>query len=282
MNIPTPPSDRRSPLRQAASRLKSMAIRMQSRALNNVVVNNAAILLGLESKIRVSHHPYQKWTNAGETSLQRLAGFADRPEINQTIAATHAHLARVASERIPAQGSAKRRVLDFGCGPGLYLKDFSPDQWDATGIDMNDTICAVARQTCPSGEILHGNFLSLNLPVPYDLIYSVSVLEYIARTSLDDLFQKTSRSLNPGGVLFLNYPHAVSRWDLWYPDLSYIQYSPRLIQKVASRYLEIVEHRHAFDDRVIDKYDQSPYPSLNPNTQKSFRNSTVLIARRPA
>ena len=269
-------------LRRVAGRLRRTAKQGISLAFNNVVMNNAAILLGLESQMKGWQHPYRTFRPSTGKKLQENAGFSDRPEINEVVQKMHADLAQLAAQRHSEVQPRKARALDIGCGPGLYLKDFSTDTWDVTGLDMNEGMCQLARETCPAAQIIQGNVLTEPLAQQFDLIYSISVLMYFERTSLDRLFQKIAQSLVPGGRVFINYPHAVSRWDLWYPDLTYIQYSPRLIQQIASKYLEIVEHRHSVDPRSIDLYDEKPYFSQSTHTNKSFRNSTVLIARRSA
>jgi SAM-dependent methyltransferase len=266
-------------LRRVAGRVRRTAKQGVSLAFNNVVMNNAAIMLGFESQMKGWQHPYRTFRPSTGKKLQENAGFSDRPEINEAVDQTHRDIARVASDLVPNR-DRPRRALDIGCGPGLYLKDFAPEQWNVTGLDLNSGMCELARQTCPFAQIIEGNFLNLQLPNTFDLIYSVGVFIYIGRTEIDGFFKKVHDSLEPGGVLFLNYQHAISYWDLLYPDLAYIQYSPRLVQKVAGRHLEIVEHHHAFDDRQIDLYDKTPYKSLNAATAKTFRNSSILVARR--
>ncbi len=277
-----PSANSPSLLRKVVSRSLRLASQAASLAINNVIVNNVAIAVGLESRLKAWQHPYRTFRPSSSKKIQENAGFSDRPEINEVVERMHADLAQVAAGCAASHPGRRLRSLDIGCGPGLYLKDFSTESWDVTGLDMNTGMCELAQQSCPSATIIQGNFLIDEIGVPFDLIYSIGVLEYIERSALDRFFQKIARSLHPGGMVFINYPHAVSRWDLWYPDLTYIQFSPPLVQKIASRHLEIVEHRHSIDQRSVGQIDETPYASQNAQTNKSFRNSTVLIARRPA
>lgn len=267
-------------LHRIASRGKRLLGSAVSFAINNVVVNNAAMALGCESSLKNRQHPYLKFRPSESRKPQENAGFSDRPEINEVVERMHTDLAGVAAGVAARESSRMLRALDIGCGPGLYLKDFSPANWDVTGLDMNPGMCELARQTCPHAQIVQGMFLSQSFPQPFDVIYSISVLMYFPKSDLDHFFQMIAESLVPGGMVFINYPHAVSKWDLWYPDLTYIQFSPRLIQSIAARHLTIVEHRHSLDPRSIDLFDEQPYASQSSVTNKSFRNSSVLIAQR--
>ena len=280
MSQPPPLTHTLSPWRRIASRCRKIASRSASLAFNNVLVNNAAIALGYESWLKSRMHPYLTFRPSGSKKAQENAGFSDRPEINLVVERMHAEIAKLASGLIERDPARQMRALDIGCGPGLYLKDFSPAEWNVTGLDMNSGMCELARQSCPTASIIQGSFLEYSLPDRFDLIYSISVLQYFARTSLDQLFLKLNDSLLPGGLVFINYPHAISRWDLLYPDLNFIQFSPDLIQKIASRYLTVIEHRHSIDNRSIGQYDEQPYTSQIPHIDKSFRNTSVLIAQR--
>jgi SAM-dependent methyltransferase len=268
-------------LRKVGNRLKRAYRRARGASINNVAINNLAIRLHFERRLKNLQHPYRQFVPKPTKTHQENAGFSDRPEINQALARTHADLAQ-AAKLAAGDRSAGRlaRVLDIGCGPGLYLRDFPPDQFSATGIDINPGMCQLARESVPHATILEGDFTELDAGGDFDLVYSIGVFMYICRMDVDRFFAKVHRSLRIGGIFFLNYQHALSLWDLAYPDLTYIQYSPVFVERIAKRYLEIVEHRHAFDDRRIGLYDRTPHQSLNPNTSKTFLNASVLIARR--
>lgn len=251
--------------------------KLGSASVNNVFVNNIAILTGTETRLKRIQHPYVSFAPRDDKSLQENAGFSDRPEINEAVQRTHDDLHRVA--RLLPKNDAKNRVLDIGCGPGLYLQEFDPESFDVTGIDLNEGMRRLAQRQVPHARIIAGNFLDADMGGPFDLVYSIGVFIYIGRSEISGFFAKVRQLLSPGGLFFLNYQHALSLWDLVYPDLTYIQYSPHLVERVATRHLAVVEHHHAFDDRTIELYDRKPYKSLNPNTHRTFRNSSVIILR---
>jgi len=181
--------------------------------------------------------------------------------------------------RIPSVTPDGGKVLDIGCGPGLYLKDFDA-RYTLTGLDINEGMISVARKELPQATFIQKDFISAEVPDRYNLIYSIGVLIYIARMDLEPFFKKVHDHLEAGGIFYLNYPHALSRLDLWYPDLGYIQYSPKLIEKIASKYFEVKVHRHAFDERVIDKFDPKPYVSPVKDIKKTYQNSYLLVAQK--
>jgi SAM-dependent methyltransferase len=268
-------------LRKVGHKLKRAHRRVVNASINNVAINNLAIRLRFERRLKDLQHPYRRFVPKPTRSHQENAGFSDRPEINQALARTHADLAKAAELARPSGDSGRlARVLDIGCGPGLYLRDFPPDQYSVTGIDINAGMCRLARESVPHATILEGDFTEVQPGGEFDLVYSIGVFMYICRMDVAAFFAKIHRSLRVGGVFFLNYQHALSLWDLAYPDLTYIQYSPVFVERMAKRYLEIVEHRHAFDDRRIGLYDRAPHKSLNPQAEKTFLNASVLIARR--
>ncbi|MGZ3885477.1 MAG: class I SAM-dependent methyltransferase, partial [Bacteroidia bacterium] len=167
-------------------------------------------------------------------------------------------------------------VLDIGCGTGLYLKDLTGKGYELSGIDMSGEMIEVASKELPDVKFYTGDFMTCTFPGKFDLIYSVSVLEYIARNDLDAHFARLAGCLNAGGIIFIHYPHALCRLDTLYPDLNYIKYSPTVIEKTAKRHFDILTHQHCFDDRVITDYDRKPYPSA----RGTFKNGYLLIARK--
>ena len=60
-------------------------------------------------------------------------------------------------------GPGPYSILDFGCGPGRDLMHFTSLGHEAVGLDGSAELAALARKH--SGcEVLHQNFLSLDLP----------------------------------------------------------------------------------------------------------------------
>ena len=253
------------------------ALRILLNALfNNVILNNIVIFLGMERLMKRFNNPYVAFTIPKGKSLQEIAGYSNRPEINEVLGKIHDQLRSIAKQYYPEGG----KVLDVGCGPGLYLKEFN-SSYATAGIDISQEMVSLARKECPYCNFFVGDFIRYEMNEKFDIIYSIGVLIYFCRSDLDKLFQKVRDLLNPGGIFYLSYPHAISYWDTLYPDLSYMQYSPSLVSSIAGRYLKIIEHCHGFDGREVKKYDKQPYKSLNPEVKRTYKNSYQLVAQNP-
>lgn len=68
---------------------------------------------------------------------------------------------------------AGARVLDLGCGPGLYANRLSALGMDVTGVDFSARSIGHARDSAPSGPrrptYIHGNYLDVAVPGAFDV-----------------------------------------------------------------------------------------------------------------
>lgn len=102
---------------------------------------------------------------------------------------------------IPANG----KILDLGCGPGLYTRRFSEMGYDVTGIDYSKRSIAYAKSQDTKTEYLYKNYLEIDFTNMFDaatLIYC----DYAALTpdERQTLVKKVYKALKPGGLLILD------------------------------------------------------------------------------
>jgi SAM-dependent methyltransferase len=244
--------------------------------VNNFISNFFIRMFGLEKIIYHKANPYLLFKPAQAKSTQENAGYSIRPEINEVLEKSKSDLEQAVNEL----SIKESKILDIGCGPGMYLQLFKDSSFELYATDINRSMLEEAQKIVPRANFIPGDFMELPLNLKFNFIYCIGVLIYIPKQSIEDFFQKVADKLEPNGILYLNYPHATSWLDTVYNDLTYIQYSPKAIEKFIQPYFTIIKHEHAFDGRKIGSYDNKPYKSLNPNTDRTYKNSYLLIAQK--
>lgn len=119
------------------------------------------------------------------------------------------------------------RVLDLGCGPGLYSNRLAQLGHRCTGIDFGPASIAYARGTA-QGESLTAEFVHADLrQADFGRGYDLAMLIYgeFNIFNADDarhILQKTERALQSGALLLLephtyaavrNFGHAPAHWS---------------------------------------------------------------------
>ena len=104
------------------------------------------------------------------------------------------------------EAPAPFELLDFGCGPGRDLKTFKELGHHPTGLEGAARLATMARSY--SGcEVLHQNFLELNLPGGhFDGVFANAVLFHVPSQALPRVLSELHATLKPGSVLFSSNP----------------------------------------------------------------------------
>lgn len=101
------------------------------------------------------------------------------------------------------------RLLDLGCGPGLYAERFCARGYDVTGVDLSERSIAYAKNSAQDKNLSIRyrleNYLELREQNEYDLITLIycgygSLPIYERRT----LLKNVHRALRPGGCFLLD------------------------------------------------------------------------------
>jgi SAM-dependent methyltransferase len=234
------------------------------------------IFLKKDTYFSTKGNPYATFVPADKKSVQENAGYSNRQEINEVLERSKKVLLEVAGSHL----NPNDKILDIGCGPGMYLSLFKDSEFQLHATDINAGMIAAAKQQVPNVVFYQGDLSTLIIPEKFNLIYCIGVLIYIPPTQLKPFIEKIHSLLQNNGILYLNFPHAISYWDTWFKDITYVQYSPAYLRKLLSPYFEIEIDRHAFDERFIESYDETPYKSLNPGTNRTYKNSYLLVAKK--
>jgi SAM-dependent methyltransferase len=223
-----------------------------------------------------SLNPYVKFSPSSDKSVQENAGYSDRPEINEVLdKSAHDLLTAIGKYCKPGD-----RLLDVGCGPGYYIDRLPRGLYNVTASDLNPGMLDIVKKNHSDVEVVAGNFLDAPVAGHFRFIYCIGLLVYVPVPMLKGFIRRVNDLLEPGGVFYLNYPHALSRFHVLMPDPAYVQYSPEVIEKEIEPYFHLVHHAHAVDGRVVRSFDRRPYKSLNPATNRTYKNSYLLIARK--
>lgn len=102
------------------------------------------------------------------------------------------------ADRLGLQAGA--RLLDLGCGPGLYCVRFAARGFHVTGIDISENSIRYARAHDPHTTYIVGDYRALDETARYDaalLIYGD--LCVLSDDDRDTVLRNVYRALRPGG-----------------------------------------------------------------------------------
>ncbi len=108
---------------------------------------------------------------------------------------------RVAEEAVGA--TVRPRVLDVGCGPGLFLEALGP-AWERFGTDVSRWAVAEARRRVPAASIECSSAEFAPFEGPFDLITAFDVLEHLPDP--EGAISVLRKRLCPGGALLAVLP----------------------------------------------------------------------------
>lgn len=108
----------------------------------------------------------------------------------------------------------RKRVLDAGCGPGLYAERLVDKGATVLGIDNSPAMVALARAPVPESATFRVHDLDRPLDwLPsssFDIALSALVLHHLSDPTI--LMRELYRVLRPGGAAVLSNQHPTSDW----------------------------------------------------------------------
>ena len=101
------------------------------------------------------------------------------------------------------------RVVDLGCGSGIWARELADAGYQVTGVDISPAMIEIARQRVPNAEFHVGSFVEFRPPACRAITALGEVFNYLfdPRNSLRTLRQVCERmfaSLTPKGLLIFD------------------------------------------------------------------------------
>jgi glycosyltransferase involved in cell wall biosynthesis len=87
-----------------------------------------------------------------------------------------------------------KRVLDLGCGPGIYTQALAAAGVNAKGIDIDERVDGILH-------VIQGDLLKLDGTEQADMVMCLEVAEHIDPQYSDDIVRSVYNTIAPGGVL---------------------------------------------------------------------------------
>lgn len=118
-----------------------------------------------------------------------------------------------------------RRVIDLGCGPGLYTNPLARTGAAVTGIDISERSLEHARAEAEreglSVEYVLGDYLDYAPSEPFDLALLI-MCDYCAFSPAQraQLLERVARWLEPGGA-FLFDVYSLAAYETWDEQIAY-------------------------------------------------------------
>jgi len=103
--------------------------------------------------------------------------------------------------RLPRGG----RVLDLGCGVGVWLKRFQVDGFHVAGIDQSPKMVAYTRRRIPQADVFCRNMVNPGFRSgSFDGIISLFAIIHVPQVKQLEVFRHMYRLLVPGGHFLIN------------------------------------------------------------------------------
>lgn len=149
----------------------------------------------------------------------------------------------------------RSKVIDMGCGPGIFLPTLSENFDEVVALDINDSDLRIAGSICSSlglenVRIMHSDIAHLELPdESIDVAFSMDALEHIRE--LEAAMDKLHAVLREGGQLVISAPtenrfNDVSRRSLGFEKPKSHYYGSREIARLAASRFRLLKRTTPF------------------------------------
>lgn len=106
-------------------------------------------------------------------------------------------------------GIEDSKVVDLGCGSGIWAMQLSDAGYEAVGVDISPAMIEIARRRVPQTEFHIGSFLQFAIPICRAVTALGEVFNYLfdpenSLRSLEGVCKRVFDALAPGGLLIFD------------------------------------------------------------------------------
>jgi SAM-dependent methyltransferase len=113
--------------------------------------------------------------------------------------------AEVLRDVVPRLDLGQGRYLDFACGTGRITSVVAPLVTNATGVDISESMLAVAKEKCPGTRFICADLTRESPDLgPFDLATSFRFFGNAEDALRRSVLRALARLLRPGGMLIVN------------------------------------------------------------------------------
>jgi SAM-dependent methyltransferase len=95
-----------------------------------------------------------------------------------------------------------KKVLDFGCGTGIYAKALVKKGAEVKGFDISEDMFSIARKENPSLDLRQGSGYKIPFKEKFDIVLASLVVHYF--DDWNKMFQEVARVLKKGGYFIFS------------------------------------------------------------------------------
>jgi 2-polyprenyl-3-methyl-5-hydroxy-6-metoxy-1,4-benzoquinol methylase len=165
------------------------------------------------------------------------------------------------------------RVMEIGCGTGLFTERFAQSGAQIVAVDLSPDLLALARQRhLPNVRFLEQSFEDCAVDGPFDAVIGSSVLHHL---DLDRAWPRIFALLKPGGRLSFAEPNMLN------PQVFCERHFRRLFPQVSPDETAFVRRRLARElARVgFTSIDIQPFDWLHPATPPALIPGVSAVGR---